>query len=201
MNGAIQHRVVVLGGGFAGVYTARYLSRLLGWRRDVHVELLSEENYFVFQPLLPEVAAGGINPNHVVNPIRDLLPKAQFRWCRVIELDTARKVVRVVQGEGRALVDVSYDHLVFALGKVSDFSSMPGVEEHSLPLKDLDDAFRLRNHVPVPRTGRHRERSAGEKGAAHVCDCRRRVLRNRNGGGAFGAVAQMYFELPQYRIE
>ena len=89
------NRVVVLGGGFAGVYTAKYLTRMLGGRRDVHVELLSEENYFVFQPLLPEVAAGSINPNHVVNPIRDLVPDAQFRWCRIDHVDTEKKVVRV----------------------------------------------------------------------------------------------------------
>lgn len=147
MTETAKRRVVILGGGFAGVYTARYLTRLLGRRDDVHVELLSEENYFVFQPLLPEVAAGGINPNHVVNPIRDLLRRVQFRWCRIAGIDAANKVVQVVQGEGRALVKVPYDHLVFALGKISDFSSMPGVDEHSLPLKDLDDAFRLRNHV------------------------------------------------------
>jgi NADH dehydrogenase len=143
----IKHRVVVLGGGFAGVYTAKYLTRMLGSRGDVHVELLSEENYFVFQPLLPEVAAGSINPNHVVNPIRDLVPKVQFRWCRIDSVDTQQKVVRVAQGEGRELVEVPYDQLVFALGKISDFASMPGVAEHALPIKDLDDAFRLRNHV------------------------------------------------------
>jgi NADH dehydrogenase len=147
MTQAAKRRVVILGGGFAGVYTARYLTKLLKRRDDVHVELLSEENYFVFQPLLPEVAAGGVNPNHVVNPIRDLVPRAQFRWCRVVGIDATNKAVQVVQGEGRALVEVPYDHLVFALGKVSDFSGMPGVGEHSLPLKDLDDAFRLRNHV------------------------------------------------------
>jgi NADH dehydrogenase len=146
-TGEPKHRVVILGGGFAGVYTARYLMRLLGKRRDVHVELLSEENYFVFQPLLPEVAAGGVNPNHVVNPIRDMLPAAQFRWCRIDSVDTARRVVLVVQGEGRAMVEVPYDHLVFALGKVSDYSAMPGVSDHSLAMKDLDDAFTLRNHV------------------------------------------------------
>jgi NADH dehydrogenase len=142
-----KHRVVVLGGGFAGVYTAKYLTEMLGRRRDVHVELLSEENYFVFQPLLPEVAAGGVNPNHVVNPIRDIVPRAQFRWCKVVDIDAERKVVRVAQGEGRELVEVPYDHLVYGLGKVSDFSSMPGVSEHSLAMKDLGDAFKLRNHV------------------------------------------------------
>ena len=142
-----RHRVVILGGGFAGVYTAKYLTRLLGSRRDVHVELLSEENYFVFQPLLPEVAAGSINPNHVINAIRDVVPKAQFRWCKINRVDTENKVVLVAQGEGRALTAVPYDQLVFGLGKVSDFSSMPGVNEHALPMKDLGDAFRLRNHV------------------------------------------------------
>ena len=76
-------RVVILGGGFAGVHTAREVTALLGRRRDVDVELLSEENYFVFQPLLPEVAAGGISATHVVNPIRELVPKARFRCCSV----------------------------------------------------------------------------------------------------------------------
>jgi NADH dehydrogenase len=146
-NAEAKHRVVILGGGFAGVYVAKSLTRLLGRRDDVHVELLSEENYFVFQPLLPEVAAGGINANHVVNPIRDIVPRAQFRWCRIVGVDTERKVVMVAQGEARALVEVPYDHLVFALGKISDFSSMPGVGEHALPMKDLGDAFRLRNQV------------------------------------------------------
>ncbi len=144
---AAKHRVVVLGGGFAGVYTAKYLTGMLGRRTDVHVELLSEENYFVFQPLLPEVAAGGIHPNHVVNPIRDIVPDAQFRWCKVVAVDCDRKVVRVAQGEARELVEVPFDHLVFGLGKVSDFSAMPGVTEHSLAMKDLSDAFQLRNHV------------------------------------------------------
>jgi NADH dehydrogenase len=141
------HRVVILGGGFAGVHVAKYLSRLLRGRGDVHVELLSEENYFVFQPLLPEVAAGGVNPNHVVNPIRDMVPGARFRWCKTVGVDTERKVVEVVQGEGRAVIEVPYDHLVFGLGKVSDLSAMPGMAAHALGMKDLSDAFSLRNHV------------------------------------------------------
>jgi NADH dehydrogenase len=140
-------RVVILGGGFAGVYTARYLTQRLGRRRDVQVELLSDQNYFVFQPLLPEVAAGGIAATHVVNPIRELVPRAQFRCCSVASIDFARRRVLVSQGEGLELVEVPYDHLVFCLGKVSHFASMPGVAEHGLAMKDLSDAFRLRNHV------------------------------------------------------
>ncbi len=153
MNSATQlgtgrpTRIVILGGGFAGVHTARRLSEKVRGRADVEVELLSEENYFVFQPLLPEVAAGGIAANHVVNPIRELIPRVRFRCCQVVEIDFERKVVLVSQGEGLEFVAVPYDHLVFALGRVSNFASMPGVAEHGLGMKDLSDAFRLRNHV------------------------------------------------------
>lgn len=140
-------RVVVLGGGFGGVYTAKYLTEALGSRDDVEVELLSDKNYFVFQPLLPEVAAGGIAATHVVNPIREIVPRARFRCCRVRWVDVANKRVYVSQGEGLELIAVAYDHLVFAVGKVSSFAAMPGVEEHAFAMKDLADAFRLRNHV------------------------------------------------------
>lgn len=144
---ARPYRIVILGGGFAGVETARALARLVRRRRDIEIELLSEENYFLFQPLLPEVAAGGIDPNHVVNPIRELVPDIRFRWCRIEDIACDRRQVLVTQGEGRDLVEVPYDHLVFALGKIGDVSSMPGVEHHALTMKDLADAFALRNQV------------------------------------------------------
>jgi NADH:ubiquinone reductase (H+-translocating) len=143
-------RVVILGGGFAGVYTAKHLTERLGRQRaagEVEVELLSEENYFVFQPLLPEVAAGGIAATHVVNPIRELVPRARFRCCRVTSIDFDSKRVLVSQGAGLELVAVPFDHLIFCLGKVTSFAAMPGVAEHGLAMKDLADAFRLRNHV------------------------------------------------------
>ena len=140
-------RVVVLGGGFAGIHTAKSLTARLGSRTDVEVELLSDENYFVFQPLLPEVAAGGISATHVVNPVRELVPRALFRLCRVRTVDFARRRVIVSQGEGLELIGVPYDHLVFCLGKVTSFAAMPGVQDHALPLKNLADAFHLRDHV------------------------------------------------------
>src|SRR5690242_6510059 len=140
-------RVVILGGGFAGVYTAQALTRLLGRRTDVEVELLSEENYFVFQPLLPEVAAGGIAATHVVNPIREMVPRARFRCCKIRNVDLENRCVLVSQGDGLEVVAVPYDHLVFCLGKVTNFSMMPGAAEHAFAMKDLGDAFKLRNHI------------------------------------------------------
>ncbi len=87
-------RVVILGGGFAGVYVAKHLTQMLGGRKDVEVELLSDENYFVFQPLLPEVAAGGISATHVVNPIRELIPKARFRNCKIVQIHQHLKILK-----------------------------------------------------------------------------------------------------------
>lgn len=141
------HRIVVLGGGFAGVYTAKTLSKLAGKRKDIHIELLSAENYFVFQPLLPEVAAGGISSTHVINPIREMVPGVRFRCCNIRGVDLARKRVIVTQGDGLTLIPIAYDHLVFCLGKVTSFSAIPGASEHAFAMKDLGDAFRLRNHV------------------------------------------------------
>lgn len=140
-------RVVVLGGGFAGVYTAKYLTAALRRRADVEVELLSERNYFVFQPLLPEVAAGGIAATHVVNPIREMVPRARFRCCQIKSIDFDTKQVVVSQGDGLEYLGVPYDHLVFAFGKVTSFASIPGAAQHAFAMKDLSDAYRLRNHV------------------------------------------------------
>ena len=132
LSGKLRTRVVVLGGGFAGVYTAKHLAEALGKREDVDVELLSQENYFVYQPLLPEVAAGGIGPTHAVNPVREMARGVNFRLCEIDSVDFVNKRVRVTQGEGRRLIGVRYDHLVFCVGKISNFSTMPGVTEHGM---------------------------------------------------------------------
>ncbi|TNF16450.1 MAG: cyclic nucleotide-binding domain-containing protein [Rhodobacteraceae bacterium] len=138
-------RIVVLGGGFGGMYTARALRRRLG--AEVEVELVNAENYFVFQPLLPEVGAGSITPAHAVSPLRFILKGVTVRKAVVDSVDFARKVVIVFQGIQRRPTEVPYDHLVIALGQGTDFSRMPGLEEHALKMKTLEDARRLRIHV------------------------------------------------------
>ncbi|MBD3805329.1 MAG: FAD-dependent oxidoreductase, partial [Thioclava sp.] len=138
-------RIVVLGGGFGGMYTARALRRRLG--AEVEVELINAENYFVFQPLLPEVGAGSITPAHAVSPLRFILKGVTVRKAVVDSVDFARKVVIVFQGIQRRPTEVPYDQLVIALGQGTDFSRMPGLEEHALKMKTLEDARRLRIHV------------------------------------------------------
>lgn len=138
-------RIVVLGGGFGGMYAARALKKRLG--QAAEVELINAENYFVFQPLLPEVGAGSITPGHAVSPLRFLLKGVFVRKAVVDSVDFERRIVTVFQGIQRRPTEVPYDHLVIALGQGVDLSRMPGLEEHALKVKSLEDARRLREHV------------------------------------------------------
>lgn len=140
-------RVVILGGGFAGIGAARELTRL--GRQDISLEvhLVNNENYFVFQPLLPEVVSCSIEPSHILNPIRLLCPAARFHCATVQELDLDARRLTLVGVDVRHHYTLLYDHLVFGLGMRMNLSRIPGMPEHSLPLKTLGDAFQLRNHV------------------------------------------------------
>lgn len=140
-----RQRVLILGAGFGGVYAAKHLARLAPVQ--VSVEIVDDNNYFVFQPLLPEVAGGSVNAADAVTPLRFLLPRARSAEAEVVGVDFAAREVEVVQGMRRRLRRIPYDHLVLALGQVTDLGRYPGLPEHALTMKDLPDAFRLRNHV------------------------------------------------------
>lgn len=140
-----KQRVVVVGGGFGGAFTARYLQRFS--KGKIEVELINQTNYFVFQPLLPEVAAGTITASDAVTPLRVLLPGVKVRMADVEHIDTENKTLRIMQGRKLVPITVSYDHLVISSGLKTNLSFLPGFQEHSFTMKDLSDAHALRNHV------------------------------------------------------
>lgn len=142
-------RIVILGGGFAGVFTARALQRLSRRHADLplQIELISERNYFVFQPLLPEVAAGTINAQDAVTPLRLLLKGVKVRMGEVTAVDFVRQRVQLAQGTRRIPQHRDYDHLVLALGQRTMLERFPGFSEHSFCMRDLANAHELRNHV------------------------------------------------------
>jgi NADH dehydrogenase len=142
-----RKRVVILGGGFAGLYTARYLEKALGRRGDFEVLLVNRENYFVFQPLLAEVVSGAIGVTDAVSPLRRLLPRTELHVREVESVDLKRRTVTTAPGFTPHPHVLKYDHLVLALGNVTDFRGMRGVAEHALPFKNLGDALRIRNHA------------------------------------------------------
>lgn len=137
-------RVVIVGGGFAGTALARHLLRAPD---KVRVMLVSRDNYFVFQPLLPDVVGGAVHALDTVAPLRMMLPGAELRAATVRAVDFDRRQVEVVEGNAGRLERIDYDQLVLAPGLAADLSRFPGLDEHGFTVKDAADAFALRNHV------------------------------------------------------
>jgi len=143
----IKLDVAVLGGGFAGVYCAKALGEALKRKRDFKVGLISKENYMVFQPMLPEVAGSSISPRHVVNPLRLLCRRASVYQGVVESLNWPERSLLLNAGPFSGNVRIEYDHLVLALGAVTDLRHVPGMPEHAFLMKNVGDAMYLRTTV------------------------------------------------------
>jgi NADH dehydrogenase len=140
-------RIVVLGGGFGGVHTARHLEKLLGRNTDVEITLVSRDNFFLFTPMLHEVAASDLDITHIVSPIRTLLRRSTVFVGDVEAVDLNRRVVTVAHGFDRHAHELEYDQLVIALGSITNFYGLPGLEQRALTMKSLGDAIHLRNRM------------------------------------------------------
>lgn len=140
-------RILILGGGFGGVYAALRLQKLLRRRPDVEVLLVSRENFLTFTPMLHEVAASDLELTHTVNPVRKLLRRVGFFLGGVERVDLAARRVTVSHGSDRHTHELPYDQLVLALGAVTHHHGLPGVAEHALGMKSLGDALALRNRL------------------------------------------------------
>src|SRR5436305_1323698 len=145
--GARRTRVVIVGGGFGGVFAGSELERALLHRDDVEVLLVSRENYFVFQPMLPEVISGSIGLTDLVSPLRRLLPRTSVHVREVESIDLANKRLFLAPGLHPHAHAIPFDHLIVAPGNVTDFRGLPGLPEHALPFKNLADALELRSRV------------------------------------------------------
>src|SRR5437868_11094863 len=143
-------RILILGGGFGGVYTALTLEQLLRddlRRGAVELTLVNRENYMVFQPILPEVISGSIGLVDTIAPIRRLCPNTNLYTRPIEKVDIQRRRVLTAAGLGTRPCEIEYDHLVIALGNVTSLANLPGLAEHALPFKYLGDALTLRNRV------------------------------------------------------
>jgi NADH dehydrogenase len=141
---ARKTRVVILGGGFGGVYTARHLEQLCKRRADVEVVLVSRDNFLLMTPLLFEVCSGTLDMRHCSFPVRAFLRTTRFGEATVQGIDLERRVVRVAApGESGEL---PYDQLVLALGAQTNQKMIPG-SEYAFTFKTLADALLLRNHL------------------------------------------------------
>lgn len=179
MSQANRHfDIVIVGGGFAGVYCAQRAVKRLK-HLDLKVGLIAQENYMVFQPMLAEVVGGSLSPRHVVNPVRLLVPGADVLKAEVTELDLKAKTLTLDGGPFVPTLDVTFDQLVLAPGAAMDLSRFPGMAEHAYLMRNVGDAMKLRSSI----VGRMEEANLVTDAAE-----RRRILSFVVVGGGYSGV-------------
>src|SRR4029077_2439048 len=166
-------------GGFGGVYAAMHLEKLMARHSAVEISLVSRDNFFLFTPMLHEVAASDLEITNIVNPLRKLLRKVEVLVGDVNEIDLQNKQVLISRGYHNHLQQLTYDHLVIALGSITNFYDIPGLADLAVPMKSLRDAVQLRAQVI-----RHLEEANSETDAAN----RQSFLTFVVAGGGFAGV-------------
>jgi len=139
-------RIVVLGGGFGGVASARHLERALRKHSDADITLVSRENFFVITPLLFEACTGRLELRHCAQPVRAALRRTRFVEATVEGVDVQDQIVRAAAPDGRTRYELPYDHLVVALGASTNEQQIPG-SSNAFTFKTMADALVLRNHL------------------------------------------------------
>ena len=144
-----KKNIVVLGGGFGGVYTALELEKQFKHQKDEYnVILVSRDNYFTYQPMLAEIVGGSLGVLDSVSALHNLLKHTQLYIREISEIDTVKQTITLSPNFNHTDLEIHYDYLVVALGNVTDFRNSPGgLHEHALPFKFLADAFKLRNRI------------------------------------------------------
>src|SRR5574341_1218972 len=186
--------IVILGGGFGGIYAALRLEKALAGGASLDVTLVNRENFFLFTPMLHEVAASDLEMTHIVNPIRKLLRRVQFVEGQVEAIDLHARRVVVSHGGEHHHHDLEYDHLVLALGSITNFYSLPGVQDRALTMKTLGDAIHLRNRLI---------QLLEEANFECACDVRAPLLSIVVAGGGFAGVETIAAEkeLAERKVE
>ncbi|MBV8843837.1 MAG: NAD(P)/FAD-dependent oxidoreductase [Bryobacterales bacterium] len=143
----MNKKVYILGGGFGGLYSALELERQLGKKSNVDITLVNRDNFFLFTPMLHEVAASDLDLTTIVNPTRKLLRKVQLFSGEVEHIDLRNSRLTLSHGFRRHSHTVPYDHLILALGSTANFYNLPGLMERAITMKSLGDAVALRNRL------------------------------------------------------
>lgn len=143
----MKKRVVILGGGFAGVECAKQLQNSSLSDSEIEMMMVSEDNFLLFTPMLPQVASGTIQTRNIVVPIRTIIKKAKFYEGRVKNIDPVAHKVKVWGTPEKPGVTLDYDYLVVALGSETDFFGMSDIENNAFRMRTLNDAVTVRNRI------------------------------------------------------
>ena len=140
-------KILILGGGYAGIGVLNKVQKIFESNVDVSIELVSESNFFLHTPMLPEMATGTIEPRHIATPIRVFCKRAQFHQARIVDISLDSKQVTIQRISDKSQKILSYDYLVLAMGSKTNFFGNSNIEKNTLTIKSLDDAIKIRNHV------------------------------------------------------
>jgi NADH dehydrogenase len=147
MPDTVTNRVLILGGGFAGLEVAQNLEKIFKRRDDIEITLVNQNNYLVFTSMIAEVVSSSIEATNIVIPLRECLRKASFKELIADSIDLGKKTVICHRPDTHESKTLEYDYLVLAMGSATGFHGVEGAEEYSFPLKNLADAMELRSHV------------------------------------------------------
>jgi len=147
MENAARRRIIILGAGFGGLSVAMELEKKLAQDPSVDIALINRDNFFLFTPMLHEVAASDLDLTTIVNPVRKMLRRVHFFAGEIQSIDVEQRKVVVSHGFDHHEHTMDYDYLVLALGAVTNHFGLPGLKESALTMKSLGDAMRLRNHL------------------------------------------------------
>ncbi|MCS7183898.1 MAG: NAD(P)/FAD-dependent oxidoreductase [Patescibacteria group bacterium] len=138
-----QKKILILGGGFGGVYSLINLHKKFHKNKNVKITLISKKNYFLFTPLLHEFSTGGISIDNLIEPIREIVKCCDYDFIHneVKLIDLEKRKIHI----NNHILD--YDYLIIALGSTTNFYNLPGAEKYSLTLKNIDDAIKLKNRI------------------------------------------------------
>ena len=147
MENVRQKRILILGGGFGGLTVAMELEKRLAHDSSVELTLINRENFFLFTPMLHEVATSDLDLTTIVNPARKMLRHVRFFAGEVTHIDISQRKVVFSHGFDHHHHTLEFDFLVLGLGSVTNLYGIPGLREYALTMKTLGDAMRLRNHL------------------------------------------------------
>jgi len=139
--------ILILGGGFAGSKVLQEIQKKFKNNDEIEITLVSQDNFFLFTPMLPEISSGMLHPSDVSTPIRTFCTSANFCHAKIQSIDLDKRTVSAIRIFDNKVMNFNYDHLVLAMGSKDNFFGNGNIERYSFTIKTLEDAIGIRNHV------------------------------------------------------